>query len=200
MIAIITGDIINSKQTETEIWLKILKNELNKYGKTPLNWEIYRGDSFQLETTVNNALFVAISLKASIKQIENIDLRMAIGIGEKGYTSKKITESNGSAFINSGECFESLKKNTLAIKTPFKEFDDVFNIMIALSLLVSDNWSTKSANLVKVGLENQNLNQKDLSKLLNKTQSTISEGFKRVGYDELFKMMNYYSTKISQLC
>lgn len=200
MIAIITGDIVNSKQAEAGQWLSSLKKELNKYGKSPKYWEIFRGDSFQLEIAPKDALIAAISIKSVIKQNSEIDVRMAIGIGKKDFNSNKITESNGSAFVNSGECFESLKKNTLAIKSPWEDFDKTINIMLDLSLIVMDNWSVNSANLIALGLENPDANQKELSQLLNKTQSTISEGFKRAAFDEVLKMIDFYSNKITELC
>lgn len=200
MIAIITGDIINSKQLEAKVWLKLLKKELGKYGKTPSHWEIYRGDSFQLEIGVKEALVVAISIKSALKQKTGIDVRMGIGIGEKDYKSKKITESNGSAFVNSGECFEALKKNTLAIKSPWQDFDEMINIMLDLALVNIDDWTVKSAKIVKVALENLEKSQKELSVLLNKSQSTISEGLKRASYDEMLKMINFYNNKASEKC
>lgn len=197
MTAIITGDIINSRQTDIKIWLKVLKKTLNLFGKTPKSWEIYRGDSFQLEVAVEDALQCAISIKAILKQ-EEIDVRMAIGVGEKEYVADKITASNGSAFVNSGEAFEALKKNTLAIKTPWEDFDDAINIMLDLALITMDNWSATSAEMVKIGLANPEMTQTELTKLLKKTQSTISEGFKRAGYDEIVKMIHFYNKKISK--
>ena len=199
MIAIITGDIVDSQQQDTKTWLKALKKALNKYGKEPTNWEIYRGDSFQLEVEAKNALEKVIALKAMLKQ-EDIDVRMAVGIGEKEHQAKKITESNGSAFVNSGECFETLKKNTLAMKTPWKDFDEILNIMLDLALLAMDNWSATSAELVKIGLENPKKKQTELTKIVNKTQSTISEGLKRAGYDEILKMIHFYNKKIAEKC
>ena len=53
MIAVITGDIINSKKMNPKAWLKPLKTELDTIGDTPKIWEIYRGDSFQ--AIINNA-------------------------------------------------------------------------------------------------------------------------------------------------
>ena len=44
MIAIITGDIINSQNTDSELWLPKLKNLLGSWSATPENWEVYRGD------------------------------------------------------------------------------------------------------------------------------------------------------------
>ena len=199
MIAIITGDIIDSQQRDTKTWLKALKKALNKYGKEPTSWEIYRGDSFQLELDAKNALEKVIAIKAILKK-EDIEVRMSIGIGKKDHAAKKITESNGSAFVNSGDCFETLKKNTLALKSPWKNFDEIINIMLDLALLTIDNWSATSAELVKIGLENPEKKQTELTKLLNKTQSTISEGFKRAGYDEILKMIDFYNKKIEEKC
>ncbi|MFD1162521.1 SatD family protein [Hwangdonia seohaensis] len=200
MTSIITGDIINSKKSSPKLWLQALKTILNSYGNSPLIWEIYRGDSFQLEIEPKNALKACILIKATIKQFENIDVRLAIGIGDKTYKSDKITESNGSAFVNSGECFESLKKTTLAIKSPFDEFDTTINIMLELAQLIINNWTSTSAILVKTTLENPDLNQNQLAEILERTQGNISQGLKRAGYDEISKLLHYYKTQIQNLC
>ena len=121
MIAIITADIINSRTVvNQEIWIAPLKELLAKYGSTPQKWEIYRGDYFQIEIDEpQEALLLALKIKALIKSIpvdkegkkaNSIDVRMAIGLGTKEYTADRISESNGTAFINSGEKFEKLKK------------------------------------------------------------------------------------------
>lgn len=200
MTSIITGDIINSKKSSPKLWLETLKTILNSYGNSPLSWEIYRGDSFQLEINPKQALKACVLIKATIKQFENIDVRLAIGIGEKTYQSNKITESNGSAFVNSGECFEALKKTTLAVKSPFNEFDNSINIMLELAQLILNNWTSTSAILIKTALENPDLNQSQLAKILKRTQGNISQGLKRAGYDEISKLLYYYETQIQTLC
>ncbi|WP_341215847.1 SatD family protein [uncultured Wocania sp.] len=200
MTSIITGDIINSKKSSPKLWLETLKTILNSYGNSPLSWEIYRGDSFQLEINPKQALKACVLIKATIKQFENIDVRLAIGIGEKTYQSDKITESNGSAFVNSGECFEALKKTTLAVKSPFNEFDNSINIMLELAQLILNNWTSTSAILIKTALENPDLNQSQLAKILKRTQGNISQGLKRAGYDEISKLLYYYETQIQTLC
>ena len=143
---------------------------------------------------------VAILIKAEIKQWKNLDVRIGIGVGEITYQAAKITESNGTAFLNSGECFEELKKQTLAIKTPNKDLNTTLNLMIELASLTIDRWTETAAKLIKIKIENPNVNQKDLANLLNKTaQGTISEGLKRGGYDEIQKLLDYYKLKISEL-
>ena len=133
MTSILTGDIVNSRNIEAQIWMPIIRNVLSKYGTEPNHWEIYRGDSFQLEMIPRNALKAAILIKATIKLIKGLDVRLAIGIGDKSYSSEKITASNGTAFINSGECFDGLKKSVIAIKSPFANFDNQINLMLNLA-------------------------------------------------------------------
>ncbi|GAL62059.1 SatD family protein [Algibacter lectus] len=199
MTSIITGDIINSKSSEPKKWLDALKEVLNQYGRQPKQWDVFRGDSFQLETAPEDALKAAVLIKSSIKQFKNIDVRIAIGIGEKTYTSDKITESNGTAFINSGECFDDLKKTTLAIKSPFEQFDLQTNIMFELALLTINSWTTTSAKLIKTALENPELTQVELANHFETTQSNISKGLKRGGFDEISKLLNYYNAQVKTL-
>ena len=197
--AIITGDIINSRKETPIVWLPYLKEALNAYGKEPRQWEIYRGDSFQLEVSPQQALEAAIFIKATIKQNKGIDVRIAIGLGEKDYDSEKITESNGSAFVRSGECFENLKKQTLALQSDSEAFDTTLNLMLQLASLNMNHWLPATARIVKASMENPNFNQKELAASLENSQSNISEALIRAGFDEVQKMIAYYTTQIERL-
>ncbi|MDW5288452.1 transcriptional regulator [Formosa sp. PL04] len=197
MTSIITGDIINSRTQDAKDWLAQLKEELSTYGQTPKQWEIYRGDSFQLEIQPKEALKAAIIIKSSLKQFKTIDVRIAIGIGEKTYDANNITEANGSAFINSGECFEQLKKTNLAIKSNRPAFDDAINIMIELALLTMNTWTPTTASLVKLALTKPEANQIELAGLTHSTQGNISQGLKRAGFDEILKMIEFYSKNVN---
>lgn len=199
MFAVITGDVINSRKTLPTVWLPYLKTALNAYGKEPTHWEIYRGDSFQLEILPEKALEAAIYIKANVKQKKGIDVRMAIGLGEKDYNSEKITESNGSVFINSGECFENLKKQTLALRSNSETFDTTINLMLQLAALSMDNWLPATSRIVKTAMTHPKVNQKELASVLEKSQSNISEALIRAGFHEVKKMIQFYKTHLSQL-
>lgn len=198
MTAIITGDIINSREGTVEDWIGPLKEVLHWYGKEPRDWEIFRGDSFQLSIAPEKAVLAAIHIKAAIKETKLHDVRMAIGVGEEEYSPLKITESNGSAYVRSGECFESLKKQTLAIKSDNKNLDLSLDIMLSLSLLIADYWSSTVAKVIKTSIENPEMNQKTIAELLGRSQSNVSEALKRGGYEEIMRMNDYYKTQISQ--
>lgn len=199
MVAIITGDIINSTEDQSAEWLSLLKEVLAHYGQSPNDWEIYRGDSFQLRVEPSQALKTAFHIKACIKQTGSRDVRMAIGVGETTIEEKRISESNGSAYVRSGERFEELKKQTLAVRTDNEEFDEIVDIMIDLALLVANNWSATVATIINASIKNPAKSQKEIANLLKKSQSNISEAMSRGGYHEMMRLNDYYSKRIAEL-
>lgn len=199
MVAVITGDVINSRGQDAGIWMKVLKKTLNQYGREPKSWEIFRGDSFQLSLAPEKALLAALHIKSTVKQTKSIDVKIAIGLGEESYSPKKITEANGSAYVNSGECFDALKKQTLGIQTPDKKFDESINIMLGLSLLIANNWTSTVSRVIRTVIEHPEKNQESLARHLKKSQSSISEALKRGGFDEIMKMNDFYMDNIHAL-
>ena len=200
MEAVITADIINSREVSPEIWLNTLKITLQSIGEEYTAWEIFRGDSIQIMIEPEKALEVAVLLKSAIKQIPSIDIRIGIGIGDITYQSEKVTTSNGSAFVNAGEAFDGLKKRTLAIKTPWQDFDKVINIMLNLATLTMDNWKPAMAEIVYKQLENPESKQIEIAQILNKKQSNVSYSLKKAGYEEIKDCLRFYKQQIAELC
>ena len=203
MISVITGDIINSRKTPPENWLGLLKSELNSYGNSPASWETYGGDTFQFRVDdPHKALLAAIKLKAAIKMVKSLDVRLAIGIGDITYQSERITECNGPAFIFSGEKFSRLKKEkqTLAVKTAWPEFDRTMNLCLRLSTIFMDKWSLKSAEIIHLRLCNPEASQEELGQLLgNLRQNAVSTRLSRTHYEELKDLNELYQEKLMQL-
>ena len=209
MIAIIKGDIIASRKlVDQKKWLQPLKTLFSNWGNMPEQWEIVWGDSFQVE--INNpekALQKALEIKSLIKKIEpkeprkkisTIDVRMSIGIGEKTFTSNRISESNGPAFINAGEKFEKLKKEktNLAIQSPWLTFDEEINLYLKLAGTFMDNWSVTSAELIGIVLENPNITQKEIGKILGIKQNSVSGRWNRAKPDEIMEIEKVYRQKL----
>ena len=189
MIAVITGDIVNSRALPSE-WMEKLKDALSALPKNN-KWEIFRGDSFQIELSSAQALITAIYIKACIKTVKGADVRMGIGLGKKEKaTSMKVTEANGEAYINSGEGFDTLKssKVNLVIKSPSAAFDDDMNLYLKLALIAMDSWSPIASEVVKQTIENQNENQDKIAKISGRSQSSISEALKRAHFSEIMEL------------
>jgi len=210
MLSVITGDIVNSRNLGSpEIWLNPLKNLLNEWGSTPGQWEVFKGDYFQVETGEPlMVLHSALRLKALFKSMEvydrfkrksSVDVRLAIGIGEKDYSSGRISESTGTAFIFSGEKFESLKKEklTLAVKTHWGDFDEEINLYLKLIGKLFDNWSVSSAQLATLVLKYPNENQTEIGTRLGIEQNSVSGRYKRANLDLVMEVEQMFRKKLS---
>src|SRR5688572_7677933 len=145
-VAVLTGDVIDSTKlsvSEREKFDKLLHQGLTEIaGKN--NFEIFRGDSFQvLLTNPDQALKTAIQLRCWLRkqhiyeqsQIGNskgkikakaqpitssykkgiIDARLSIGIGSVSYKSKNIKTSDGEAFQLSGRALDNPKNKNARI-------------------------------------------------------------------------------------
>lgn len=201
MTSVITGDIIGSRQQQSEHWVEDLKKILTPFGQKPSQWEIYRGDEFQIEVpNPEDALLVAILVKARLRAIKS-DARMSIGLGDKTHNAERISESNGTAFINSGELFETLKKQkvTLALRMGDLNFDEKLNLMIQLALTFMDSWLVQSAEFVALAIENPTLSQEELGQKLGINQAAVSRRQKRAQFDLVMQLDKYFRTQIKQL-
>lgn len=201
MTSVITGDIINSrKQKEPEVWINTLKNALSNLSSDTKYWQIYRGDSFQIEIRDYHSSFTAaIYIKACIQMIKGLDVRLAIGVGNKTYDGNDVTESNGEAFVFSGEIVETLKKEkqNLRIKTKNPDIDKELNLYFKLALITMDNWSVNSAEIVKLSIENPDALQSELGKLIGINQNAISNRQKRAHLEEILELDRMHRHKIS---
>jgi hypothetical protein len=211
MVAVIKGDIINSRKAKSpRKWLSPLKKLLGKWGAAPKTWELAWGDFFQLEINPDYALSAAFEIKALIKSIKSskndekisaIDVRMAIGVGEKNYSGKRVSESNGQAFILSGEKFDILKKEkiTLAIRTPWEEFNDEINLYLKLAGVFMNTWTIPSAELVKTVLQHPDATQQEIGEILNIKQNSISGRWRRANVNAIMEIDRMYRSKLSKL-
>ncbi|MDR7370923.1 SatD family protein [Flavobacterium aquidurense] len=198
MTSVITGDIIGSRQQKSKHWVEDLKKILSPFGEMPSEWEVYRGDEFQIEIkNPEEALLSAILIKAHLRAIK-LDARMSIGFGDKTHNAEKISESNGTAFINSGELFETLKKQkvTLALRAGETEFDEKLNLMLKLALTFMDNWLVQPAEFVAMAIENPTLSQEELGQKLGINQAAVSRRQKRAQFDLVMQLDRYFRTQI----
>ncbi|MFN8326688.1 MAG: hypothetical protein U0T76_00005, partial [Saprospiraceae bacterium] len=130
-----------------------------------------------------------------------IDVRMAIGVGEKNYAAESIAESNGSAFIYSSEKFELLKKenSTMGIKSPWKSFDDEMNLYLKLAGIFMDKWTVSSAELVQIIFNNPGITQEEIGKKLGIKQNSVSGRWNRANVNEVLELEAIYRNKIRSL-
>ncbi len=201
MIAVLTADLINSAQYNAVVWMQVLKNALAVWGSNPKDWEIYRGDECQLRTHPQEALQIAIELKARIKSIKDLDLRIAIGLGDESFTADRVSECNGTAYHRSGRMLDELKlkKRKIGIDTGSDKFNETLNLLLDLASDFMDGWSTVSAEIVTWSLSQPDMTQAQLAKKLRIKQSAVSQRQKRARWSLLQELLYFYNKRLTEI-
>ena len=200
IVAVITGDVIRSRKMTPKVWLPRLECALLKYGAKGRKWRIFRGDSFQLEVIPEKVFEALFYIKTAIKAEKMLDVRMAVGIGEKAYTGESITTSNGEAYIFSGESFDNLKKHTISIKTAWDDLNEQLNLIVETAILIVEKWNVNISNIVKTAMENPYLTQSELAEILGKRQFNISRDLKKANYEAILKTIQFCTKIIVERC
>lgn len=203
MFGIITGDIIHSRTHDNpDAWIGVLKTLFNEIaGESRVNWEIFRGDSFQLRVAPSNALRAALRIKAVLRSYGDLDARISIGIGAQSYAGGSISESSGEAYFFSGESLERLKKSKrdLVITTPWEAFDITMNLYLRFLQVVTDSWKQVSAETVAHVLAEPERSQKELAAVLDVSQPAVSARYSRAHTDEISELLDYFALNVDQL-
>lgn len=192
MVAILTGDVTASTTGSPARWMKALKGVLNQYGKSPHDWEIYRGDSFQLRVDAPLGLSSALHIMSAVRAESQHQVRIGIGVGEETYRAQRITESNGPAYVHSGRVFDRLGHRLLSFGSDREQWNEGMDLLFRFAGHVIKSWTPIAAQVVWQAIEHPELNQTDLAALLGKSQSNVSATLKRAGFDLLSELNAYY--------
>lgn len=182
--AVLTGDIVKSREIPARAQLiDTLKQALETVQEMHhAEYDVYRGDSFQMVIPAAPvAALVAVIIRSKLKShsheaSKSWDARISVGIGGITFRGEKITESNGPAFLLSGQGMDELSKKNrrLTIKAPWEQADRSLSLVTRFADDIISNWSRYSAETAFYSLV-YNETQSALAKRLGKSQSTIND-------------------------
>ena len=200
MKAVIKGIILNTEETDSESWIKNLSNLFKTVGKENKDWTFSHQNQFLLIIDAIQAFEFGLLIKSTLLSTKGLDVKIAIGIGELDYTNDQILDYTGEALKNCTSQFNELKKSNFAVKTSNEKINQQVKTVVDLVMFITNHWTDKMAEYYKIAFINQQLNQKELAKLLHlKSQSTISSILKRAAYEEILQAIVFIRIRIEKL-
>ena len=203
--AVITADIVNSSKLNEEE-LAILATELIgvlKAGKAKNHF--YRGDSFHALCRPKHAFVLALKLRAiarvfkPVNENEQIDIRIAIGLGDVEMPVKNLATAKGEAFILSGRELDVISKS--AKRLSIRIADEKLNPgMEAISLIADNIMQKMSSKQAEVILELLNgATEIEIAGKLGKSQSTVNKLKQAAGWNELEQAIKIFSSMLATI-
>ncbi len=210
-VAVITGDLVGSSEHSdsglADSALSHLKNALRYVAIDILkgnliDFEIYRGDSFQGIMAVEDALYSSLVLRMHIRTRSvlfspetstPLDVRIAVGIGTITSTHvQKTSESDGPAFRRSGPLLDSMEKTDSRLRfcAPSEEITEELNAECALLDALIARWTFEQSEAVFMHLLGQK--QTEIAKKLEVSQPAIAKRLGRAGVSAVDVLLKRY--------
>ena len=211
MDAVITADIIGyTKLTSNDANIVLntihsLFNELSlKRNNLSSSFSIKRGDSIQGEiSNPAKALKIALLLKTAVRKLKlenkNLDIRIAIGVGNIENKRNSIDESFGEAYIYSGRSLDAMKndRRVFVVKTNNETVNEELDVELILLEAIMSGWKTTSAEVLYYTL--LGFNETEIAEKLNVSQSAINQRKKTAGWVAVEALVNRYDKLIKTI-
>ena len=227
--AVITGDLVNSsamnKQQRayliSELKLCFAKMQKQKRFGFQKAFEVYRGDSFQgILNKPEQALRVSIILRTLLVKLnqqplktnskiiskegtkvvlKDADARIAIGIGTVTLKARKVVESDGEAFNNSGKLLDVMKISgeRIMIKCSDEKLNQNLQTSFTLLDFIMSKWTPQQCQAIYELLIND-YGQSQLAKKLKISQPSVHQRLKISGWYPVEKLLKNYEDIVKE--
>ncbi|HSK13252.1 MAG TPA: hypothetical protein VK907_08545 [Phnomibacter sp.] len=198
---VITADVIGSSkltQLEKKKMLHILK-ESTKTGQRlmpDLVQEIFQGDSIQgvSRQGIRQGLRHALQIMTMFR-MNDLNIRVAVGIGEIHLNEERVALSDGPAFVRSGRGLEGLKKkagNFLSIATGDADRDAEWNVHCLSLNYLYGRCTPLQAQALFHSLNDQT--QTQIGRKLKITQPTVQQRLQAAGWPVIKAMIGRFES------
>ncbi len=224
--AVITGDIVHSREinkryrnevirTLKKVYTLLNHKFFNDQGNT--NLEFFRGDSFQaLVGRPEYSLRISLLIRAKIRSltagnksekrtsspVSSIwDARIAIGVGETDFRSRRIVESDGTAFVLSGKTLDKMKNKDerICAETLDHNFNDEFRVQLLLADTIVKRWTIAQSEAAYLYLSEPDKTQTELAESAGISQSALSRRIRSGNIDCIQLLCQRFETLISKM-
>ncbi|GEN22477.1 hypothetical protein HCU01_04260 [Halomonas cupida] len=196
-IAVLTGDLVASQQSTTQLLYKQLDNDLEALAQRHNGaWSRFRGDGFQLALhQIDAGLDAAVALRAGLIAAspadQRWDARISLAIGDARWAhDQSLDDANDAPFIDSGRALDQLsdtdRRLVLAGVGPAEE------LVVRYLDEMLDGWSTNSAQSVALCLGEPGITQARLATLLGIRQPSVHKRLQVARWDLLNASLAYF--------
>lgn len=179
-------------------WLDQLGAVLARWGIAPKSWQEIGDNGFQLLVQPSQTWDALIWLKAGIRAIPGLDLRMGVGVGRVSDTTESNAMSDEEAYVHSLDAFNRLRplRQHMVFKSRWPDLDGEVNLTFKMVLTIMNTWTPVSCEAILEKMEHASLSQKELGVRLGISQHAISTRLSRAQFDLIQEWAVFYRDKL----
>lgn len=202
MIAVLTGDLVNSTKMTSKVYtdaidnIKSLLKVANK--KYQATGEVYRGDEFQIQYpdaihALKSTLLIKLALHLASFSTKPIQCTLSLAYGEHTVYDNKPNTSAGPAYIQSGRGLEKAQRGELLLSfAPGASADESeLELLTQFSNHLLNRLTKTQAELLYIYIDNDFADHKTIAKITGTTRQNISNRLSNIG---AFLIRDYIKT------
>ena len=190
MIAVLTGDLVNSTKMSTEIYsevissLKGLLHDVNE--KHHAIGEVYRGDEFQIQypdpiVALKSTLLIKLALHLSTFSPKPIQCTLSLAYGTYDIYDKKPNTSSGAVFIASGRGLEKSQRGELSLHFEQQSDHDEVKLLSQFLNHLLNRLTKTQAELLYQYIDSDFAEHKKMAEITGTTRQNISNRLSNIG-------------------
>jgi len=199
MIAVLTGDIVNSTKMSNETYSEVVHNLKGFLREVKQKYhaigEVYRGDEFQIQYpdpiyALKSTLLIKLALHLSKFSPKPIQCTLSLAYGSYDIYDEKPNTSSGPVFIESGRGLEKAQRGELVLRFEQKHHDDSIKLLNQFLNHLLNRLTRTQAELLYQYIASDFAEHKKLAELTGTTRQNISN---RLGNIGAFLVRDYIS-------
>ncbi|WP_218353802.1 SatD family protein [Alteromonas lipotrueiana] len=207
MIAVITGDLVNSTQlnkhdyrTTVDALKKYLTQIATEYSGI---FAVYRGDGFQLVTTQYSQI-ATIMLKIKLwlaagTQAPVIQCALAGACGMGSIEGEDPGENTGPVYIRSGRTLDTLRGAQLSIEIQDSQYNTALKVLCSQQSYILNRLTAGQCELLYLYLEQQCPTHQQLASALGTSRQNISERLRAAGAETVTEFIHFTKTSCCEV-
>lgn len=205
MRAVITGDIVNSTRLDASAYELAITRLTEIFGllesRYHAKWEIFRGDSFQLNLpepsfAMHSALLIKTYLLFTSENENFLSVTLSVGLGEVIVDSQQLTTSHGSAYTLSGRGLDKTSRGGISLHSDLDDLNNMLTLPTHFLAHLLSSFSRKQAEaLYSYILMNYPEHQKIADKMHTSRQN-VSKLLSRGGAELVREYLLFYQTQV----
>lgn len=208
MIAVLTGDLVNSTKMSGETYSAVIKS-LEGYlrevdEKYNASGELYRGDEFQIQYpdpihALKSTLLIKLALHLSTFSPKPIQCTLSLAYGSHDIYADKPNTSSGPVFIESGRGLEKTPRGELSLHLAQDYNDNEINLLTQFLNHLLNRLTKTQAQLLYQYIDHNFAEHKKMADITGTTRQNISNRLGNIGAFLVRDYMEVINKQVVQL-
>ncbi|MDC2887723.1 MarR family transcriptional regulator [Psychrosphaera algicola] len=208
MIAVLTGDIVNSTKMSKETYSEVIKQLTSLLQDVNVQFnavgEIYRGDEFQIQypnplDALKSTLLIKLALHLATFSEKPIQCTLSLAYGEYDIYADKPNTSSGSVFVASGRGLQKTSRGELSLLLEQDLDESELNLLTQFLNHLLNRLTKTQATLLYQYIENDFTDHKTMAELTATTRQNISNRLSNIGAYLIKEYIENVNRKIEYL-